>query len=374
MDTSRSFTVSAWAKVDDLKGYYAVVGQHGTRQDAFQIRYSPDVNRWVFGMTTSDDNSTDNYQWAMSDQVSQPGQWTLVTGVFDRNAMQIKIYLNGRLADRRAVPAVWQATGSTFIGSMYGSTAFFKGSLSQVQMWNQALTDGQVAALDNLAYYDTVSHTQGTASGGISLVDDADGCSSLIDMSNTGIVQGVRPASLRTDRSYTVEAWVKHDWTGSGVDPYARTAVSMTDSPYLPFALGYWPTSDANGTLHGKWGLTLSYSPDKAGGWVRVSDQDAADNTWTHIEAVYDAARNTATLYVNGVRQNTSVPTSAPTAVVGWNGSGGMSLGQDHWDGHTDPWYGGLAGVRLYSGVLTNAEIQSDRLTDDPGLLYGIEH
>jgi hypothetical protein len=296
--------------------------------------------------------------------------------VFDRNAMRIRLYLNGKLQDQHELSAVWQATGSLFIGSLAGVNAYFKGSISQVQMWNQALTDDEVASLDNLNYYDTMSHTQGTATGGVSLIDDADGCSAQIDTSNTGNVQGVRPVSLRTDRSYSVEAWVKHSWTQGGVDPYARSAVSTGDSPYLPFSLGYRPVNDANGTPHGKWSLMIGASSSQGGGWIQVSDQDAADNTWTHIEAVYDATRNTATLYVNGVKQNTSILSGASTTVVtGWNGSGGVSLGQDHWGGKVaDPWYGGLAGVRLYSGALTNTEIQSDKLTDDPGLLYGIEH
>jgi hypothetical protein len=381
LDTSRSFTVSAWAKVDDLKGFYTVVSQHGSLQDAFQIRYSYDVNRWIFGMTTSD-SATEDYQWALSDQVSQPGQWTLVTGVFDRTAMQIKLYVNGKRQATRSVSSVWQATGATFIGSMSGRTAFFKGSISQVQLWNRAMTDDQIAALGDVRYYDTVMHAQGSASGGISLVDDADGCSAQIDTTNTGNLQGTRPVNLRTDRSYTVEAWVKHTWTATqaqtvgAVDPSARTAVSTSDAPYLPFALGYRSVNDASGTPHGKWSLTVSSSPNQGGGWTQVSDQDAADNTWTHIVGVYDTYAHTATLYVNGVRQNTSAPTGASTTTVtGWNGSGGVSIGQDHWDGKTaDPWYGGIAGVRLYSGVLTAAEINKDMQIDDPGLLYGIEH
>jgi hypothetical protein len=381
VDTSRSFTVSAWAKVDDLKGYYTVVAQHGSLQDAFQIRYSFDVNRWVFGMTTSD-SATEDYQWALSDQVAQPGQWTLVTGVFDRASMEIRIYLNGKRQAARSVSSVWQAVGSTYIGSMSGHTAYFKGAIGQVQLWNQALTDDQVAALGDVRYYDGISHGQGAASGGISLVDDADGCSGQIDTTNTGNVQGTRPGNLRTDRSYTVEAWVKHTWTAAqaqalgAVDPYARTAVSTSDAPYLPFALGYRSVNDANGAPHGKWSFMVSSSPNQAGGWIQISDQDAADNRWTHIVGVYDAFAHIATLYVDGVRQNVSTPGGVSTDVVtGWNGSGGVSLGQDHWQGNTgDPWYGGLAGVRLYSGVLTTAEISKDKRVDDPGLLYGIEH
>ncbi|MFI9381436.1 LamG domain-containing protein [Kutzneria sp. NPDC052558] len=377
VDTSRSFTVSAWAKLDDLNNYYAVVAQHGIKQDAFQIRYSPDVNRWIFGMSAADDASADNYQWTYKDQAPQAGRWTLVTGVFDRGTMQIKLYLDGKLQSQRGVSAVWQATGSTSIGSLGGRSAFFKGAIGQVQMWNQALTDDQIAALDNLGYYDTVSRSQGSSVGGISLVDDADGCSAQVDSTNTGKMQAARPANLRTDHSYTVEAWVKHTWTAADVqasgpvDPNTRSAVSTSDAPNLPFALGY---RNVNG--HGKWSFTVSASPGQTGSWTAASDPDVADNTWTHLEGVYDATTHTATLYVNGARQSTAVTAAGATgSVAGWNGSAGVLLGQDTWNGQTtDQWHGGIAGVRIYSGILTDAEAVADKPIDDPGLLYGIRH
>lgn len=383
VDTSRSFTVSAWAKPEDLSGFYTVVTQHGTNQDAFQIRYSPDVNRWIFGMTTSDNASTDNYQWIYKDQTPQAGRWTLVTGVFDRASMQIKLYLDGKFQAQRTVTSVWQATGSLYIGSAGGRSNFFKGAVGQVQMWNQALTDDQIAALDSLGYFDTASKSQATASGGIVLARDGDGCSAQVDNTNTGKVQAARPANLRTDHSYTVEAWVKHTWTAAdvasqgAVDTRSRSAASTMDGPYLPFALGYRAVDDASGAHHGKWSLTVSASPDHGGGWIVYSDQDVSDNTWTHIEGVYDATANTAVLYVNGIKQTAAVVRagSSTDTVSGWNGSGGILLGQDSWAGQTtDQWYGGIAGVRIYSGILTNAETLADKRVDDPGLLYGIRH
>lgn len=383
VDTSRSFTVSAWAKPDDLNGYYTVVTQHGSSQDAFQIRYSPDVNRWIFGMTTSDNAATDNYQWTFKDQVPQAGKWTLVTGVFDRTAMQIRLYLDGKFQSQHAVSSVWQATGGLYIGSAGGRSDFFKGAVGQVQMWNQALTDDQIAALANLGYYDTASKSQASASGGVSLVRDGDGCSAQVDNTNTGKVQAARPANLRTDRSYTVEAWVKHTWTAADaaaqgpIDPHPRSAVSTSDGPYLPFALGYRAVNDANGAGHGKWSFTINASSNQGAGWIAVSDQDASDNTWTHIEGVYDFSTNTAVLYVNGIKQTAAVARagSSTDAVTGWNGTGGILLGQDSWAGQTaDQWYGGIAGARIYSGILTNAETLADKRVDDPGLLYGIRH
>jgi hypothetical protein len=88
-----------------------------------------------------------------------------------------------------------------------------------------------------------------------------------------------------------------------------------------------------------------------------------------HLAATYDMSTNTACLYVNGVKQSTCVtPRSAYPA-------DGVLIGRIQWNGvAADPWMGGIAGVRLYSGVRTAAQIQTDRTADDPGQLFGAVH
>jgi hypothetical protein len=63
LDTTQSFTVSAWAMISDLNGYYAVASQNAKHTSAFKIRYSPDVEAWIFGVTKMDATG-DSYQWA----------------------------------------------------------------------------------------------------------------------------------------------------------------------------------------------------------------------------------------------------------------------------------------------------------------------
>ncbi len=389
VDTSKSFTVSAWAKPDDLNGYYAVMTQHGSRQDGFQIRYSMDVHRWIFGMTSSDDNTTDNYQWAVGATVPQAGVWTLVTGVYDGSAGQIRLYLNGRLDASRSVTTTWNASAGLAVGAAVGGLNLFKGSIDQVQAWGQVLTDDQIAALAGNTYFDAVSGTAATGSGGITLGAEPDangnptGCAARFDNSWSGQADGTRPANLRTDRSYTVEAWVYHSWTSAdvaasgAVDPHARAAVGVSDTQFSPVLLGYRPWNDANGVAHGKWSLLVSCSASQPCGWFALSDGDAANNTWTHLAATYDPSTGTIALYVNGVKQNTfgSNGTPSGSGVAGWNGTGDLFIGRGIWTGQrSDEWYGGLAGVRVYGGIRQSAAINADRAADDPGSLFGNPH
>ena len=384
LNTSQSFTVSAWVKPDDLNGYYAVATQLGTKQDAFQIRYSVDVNRWIFGMTTSDDNSTDNYHWAVGTSTPQAGVWTMVTGVFDSSTMSLKIYVNGRLDGTGTAPTVWNAGGALRIGGAAGGPAPFKGAIGQVQAWGQALTADQIAGLAGITYFDTVPQTSGSAAGGDTLGAEPDangnptGCAARFDRTGAGQVAQARPANLRTDHSYTVEAWVYHSWTAADVaasgpyDPGSRAVFGVDDTSYSPILLGYRPWTDANGNTHGRWSLLVSCSAIGACGWIQLSDADAVNNTWTHLAATYDAATGQIALYVNGVRQNSPLVGGSAAPVTGWNGSGQLWLGRGTWSGqHSDPWYGGLAGVRLYAGVRTQDGILADRTTDDPGGLFG---
>lgn len=150
LNTQQSFTVSAWAKVNDLGGYYAVVGQNATHVSAFQIRYSPDVKAWIFGMPTVDATG-DNYQWAYTDNsVTQAGLWTHVTGVYDAQAHQISMYVNGVLMGQKAVTSVIPASGPFLVGATVFNdvgTAFFHGSISDVQAYQTALSGSEVSQL-----------------------------------------------------------------------------------------------------------------------------------------------------------------------------------------------------------------------------------
>jgi hypothetical protein len=382
VDTSNSYTVSAWAKPDDLTGYYGVASQSGAHTAAFLIRYSPDVNRWIFGTTSADETSSP-YTWAIGTSTPQAGVWALVTGVFDRSSQQMKLYVNGKLEATQAAPAVWNAAGSFGIGALTDNQNLFKGSIDQVQTWGTALTDDQVAALNGTTYYDSVSQTSGVASGGVSLGTDPNtagnptGCAAQFAKASAGQVAAPRPANLRTDRSYTVEAWVKHTWTSADVaangpvDPVSRSVITASDSQFSPLLLGYQSATDANGKAHGKWSFLVSYSSTVAGGWIQLSDSDAINNTWTHLVGVYDAATNTTALYVNGVKQNTFVVVATTPVVTGWNGTGELLIGRGIWTGQrTNDWYGGAAGVRVYSGIRRPIDIDGDAASDHPGLIF----
>jgi hypothetical protein len=381
--TTNSFTVSAWVKPDDLNGNYAVATQGGAHAGAFELRYSHDVNRWTFGMTGADDASS-TFTSAVGTSTPQAGAWALVTGVFDRAGMQMKLYVNGKREAVTPLPASWNAGGAFQIGSLLSRQDLFKGSVDQVQAWGTALSEDQIAALNGSAYYDSVSQTSAVATGGVALGTERDGagnptgCAAQFDKFTAGHVTLPRPATLRTDKSYTVEAWVNHTWTAADVaaqgpvDPLPQAAVGVDDVHFSPFLLEYRSVADTAGKAHGKWTFLVSNAAVATGAWLMESDSDAAVNTWTHLVGVYDGAVGTAALYVNGVKQNTvEVHTSTPV-VTGWNGAGSLFIGRGTWDSApSDQWYrGSVAGVRVYSGARAEHDMVGDRAKSDPTALF----
>ena len=382
VNTANSYTVSAWVKPDDLNGTYTVLSQPGSHAQNFVLRYAKDVNRWAFGVRAADDAAAP-MQWAVGTSTPAASTWSMVSVVLDADAMQARLYVDGKRESTVAAPAAWTATGNTVFGADSGGGNPFKGAVDQAGAWAMALSDDQIAGMDGFSYYDSVGQRPNSASGAVQLSTAADAsgsptaCSAQFDNSNTGQVDLPKPANFRTDKSFTVEAWVNHSWTAANVaaegpvDPWARAVVGGNDPQFSPFLLGYRSVADSAGRPHGKWSLLLSTSATTAGGWFALSDVDVVDNTWTHLAASYDASSHIVTLYVNDVKQNFFLTIGGGSSVVGRDGTGGLFLGRGTWNGiRSDPWYGGLAGVRVYSGLRGQAVVGSDFSKDDPRLLF----
>ncbi|MFF1609654.1 LamG-like jellyroll fold domain-containing protein [Amycolatopsis sp. NPDC058278] len=389
VDTARSFTVSAWVNLADLNADHTVLSQAGAQATNFVLRYDKTANRWAFGMSPAD-NTAAAMTWAMGTSVPQAGTWTLLTAAFDKVTRRFRLSVNGKHEADATVASAWTASGPLLLGAAPGGKNLFKGVLDQGQVWSHTLTDDQIAALTGQKYVDTVTNVTATASGGVSLAAESGnggepaGCAAQFDNTWTGRLVGPRPANFRTEKSFTVEGWVKHTWTAADinasgpVDPATRTLISTDEAQFSPFFLGYRPYEDEAGRDHGAWSLILTVpSADGVFGSIEYSDLDAVDNQWTHLAASYDVASKTMSLYVNGVLQQGRFSTASGNATgvdVGAS-TGGVLIGSGIWTGQrTNNLHGAVAGVRVFSGLRGTDAINTDRRLDDPGDLFGIVH
>ncbi|WP_189223158.1 LamG domain-containing protein [Saccharothrix coeruleofusca] len=369
VDTSRAFTVSAWAKLTRTDGYFTVLSQDGDRVSPFYLQYDPAVDRWRISAT---DRDADSPSTVSVNSLNPPevGEWTHLLATYEPNSRNATLYVDGEPQGSVAM-SFWQAGGSLVVGAARwnGDRAdHFPGTVDHVQLWDRELSAAEAAEAANLAVpraryqldersgsttLDEISEQTATRSGGTSWAGDPrDSAASRkkwlnFDSSGTGEVTAPAPAGLRTDRSYTVSAWVRQD----EFDHLARAAVGAGDARYSPFLLGYRPSE-------GKWGFLVSKSAATGDSWLALSDAPAEAGQWVHLAATYDATSGQIALYVNGTEQSSFSGTPDGTGVQSRVATGPLWIGRGIWEGQrNDVWRGDVDDVRLYSGVLSADEI-----------------
>ena len=154
LDTSASFSVSAWVQLNSLNQFSTAVSQDGSNVSGFFLQYvgpggGGDTGKFAFSLMAADDSS------AASSRVTSPfsalqNVWYHLTGVYDAGAHTATLYVNGKLVASRAVPATWKATGILAIGrGRFGGNAadHFSGMVDEVQAYSIALSQQAVEAL-----------------------------------------------------------------------------------------------------------------------------------------------------------------------------------------------------------------------------------
>ncbi|MFE6055313.1 LamG-like jellyroll fold domain-containing protein [Kitasatospora sp. NPDC056446] len=150
VDTTASYTVSAWAKVSDFSDYRSIVTQSGSQTAAFILQYSPTVG-WAFH-TTSTDVYSPVWRTASSGTAApKRDTWTHLVGVFDAPTGTMRLYVDGALAGTGTNTTAWNGTAGTVIGATMPANDsprdLMKGQVANVQLYRWALRDGDVADL-----------------------------------------------------------------------------------------------------------------------------------------------------------------------------------------------------------------------------------
>ncbi len=148
MDTSKSFTVSAWVKLNSLSVNSTFVSQNGTTNNGFQLYYSSGAQAWAFGRHSTDASGA---VWrAAYGSKATTGQWTHLVGVYDATAKEIRLYVNGRLtATRDWTYTPWNATGPLQIGRKLSSSAYGEyanAAISNIRIYPTALPPADASA------------------------------------------------------------------------------------------------------------------------------------------------------------------------------------------------------------------------------------
>ncbi|MFF4342166.1 ricin-type beta-trefoil lectin domain protein [Kitasatospora sp. NPDC001540] len=150
VDTTKSFTVSTWARADQLTDG-TVVSQNGAQASNFKLWPATDASgvNWRFAMATSDTAGTVSYD-ATTETVNssarvRTGAWTKLVASYNATTHQTALYVNGALAATGTHTTAVTGTGPVVIGhhQANGTAAGpFKGAVADLAVYPFATTPG----------------------------------------------------------------------------------------------------------------------------------------------------------------------------------------------------------------------------------------
>jgi hypothetical protein len=355
VDTSQSYSVAAWVKLNNLNGYQTAVSIDGNSVSNFFLQLRGDTGKFAFTTLASDTPQAGIV--ASASTAPSVGTWYHLVGVYD--GTYLRLYLNGVLQDTKSVSTPWQATGHTAIGrAKYNgaNTDFFNGQVDDVHFYAGALNTQQILALAStptayLQFDEGTGTTAGDFSGnnntgtlqsGATWTSGKVGAHAVsFDGTANGYVD-VPNAVVNTSQSYSVAAWVKLN----NLNGY-QTAVSIDGNSVSGFYL------QLRGDT-GKFAFTTLASDAPQAGVIASASAAPSVGTWYHLVGVYDATNHQIKFYLNGALQSTQSYTTA------WQAAGHTAVGRAKYNGNNVDFVNGqVDDVHLYNRVLSDQEIAS---------------
>lgn len=359
--TDRNFSVAAWVKLANASGSATVVSQDGDASSGFFLQFDKDSGKWAFRLPQADATVPTPVAVVRSLAPAAVGEWTHLVGVYDAGSRQIQLYVDGLSQGTAPTTAAADAQGPLRIGVAKEASdgGFFRhwvGELSGIAVYDRVLFASDVQALVNgpaLAGHWTLDETSGVTAGDTSpnqrpvtfppdTTWGAGRKDGAVELTGTGCGETTGPV-VRTDRSFTVAAWVN-----LADDSRSATVLSQRGTAASGFYLEFDSASRS-------WVFWLPHA-DTATPLRLVEAQGFRTpqvGVWTHLAAVYDGVRGQLRLYVDGLLSGQVA--GRPS----FNAAGPLLIGAGTAGVTVKQWRGGVDDVRVYEGVLADAEIRT---------------
>jgi hypothetical protein len=367
VDTTKTFAVSAWARLDRIGGHPAIVSQDSNRTAAFQLQANPD-GRWVFATFSDDVDHGGTHYRATSATPVKVGAWTHLLGTYDAASGAQRLYVNGRLEATVIRSRVWRGTGPLTIGRSwwFGTQVdFWPGTIDEVRVYDRGLSAKEIHDLAGLPANEEAflpldegtgtttvdvsgNYHVGTLDPGVSWTSGRVGPKAVRFDGGGGSIGSAGP-TVRTDGSFTVTAWARSDLDGYTGN---RNIVSQDGDRMAGFYLQHREGVGWTFKL-------LDSDTDNSNGDFVSDPADTELSSWVHLAGVYDAADQRIRLYVDGALKGSKAYT-APR----WNAAGRLRIGNAKWNGALGTgWKGVVDDVHVWTGVRTDDQVRAEYLS-----------
>ena len=151
LDTTGSYSISAWVNARSASDYMTVVSTGGQQSASAYLQYNSMFNAWTFISPSTDVLDPSAYLAVHASSPPTLNKWTHLLAVFDATSGTMRLYVDGTLIGSALNPTPWKATSKLSIGAVApGQTAagdWFNGSISDVRVYQQALTGADAGVL-----------------------------------------------------------------------------------------------------------------------------------------------------------------------------------------------------------------------------------
>ncbi len=360
-DTSASFAVTGWFKIDDAGRRQVAVSQDGTGEPGFAL--GVEGGTWFFRMPVNDVNSLG--RWQVDGAAATTG-WTYVSAIFDgaKKEMSLQVGNNApRVAQRRSLT---KSRGPLQIGRVLTKSGY-------ADNWGGAMAD--VSVFDRLIIADEVTGLQKTAPSRKAYwrLNAETSKVSPEERGGAGLTLGTG-ATIFKHPVLSLLGGGHLALTGNA-DSYASTSTNADMAGSFSISARVKLTSNCAGTpmtvfsQKGTNGSSVVVRCNNAGQWeLAMASTDTVAPEWTtkatdeapklvgkgdHLTLVYNGYAREVTLYVNGSF------TEAIQLVSPFVATGGVQLGRAWLDGaFKEHLSGAVDDVRVYDGVADKVLIE----------------
>ncbi|MGW5098782.1 LamG-like jellyroll fold domain-containing protein [Streptomyces nodosus] len=396
VNTSRPFTVSAWAKLDKKPtGAAVIAAQAGRDRPGFELYYSAAYDRWAFNQYSADAPDATPVRAMQADGVTAwAGGWVHLVGVHDSVADTLTLYVNGVKAGSTQLAGAFYADQSMYIGASNYSGAmgsYFPGTIDDVRLLDRPVSAEEVQQMfqrrplvesrwmfeetHGIGPVTTPNDVPGgsalTLNGGAKKSDAAFIDFGSLELDGVGGYAATTSVPVDTSGSYTVTAWAQ----AAALPQSSVAAVSAEGAVQSAFTMRFVPDA-ANPDDPGRWELAVPDKDSAGATVVRVTNNgfyDARD--WNHLAVVYDGFARQARLYVNGILQEVACSDAEDTgaddgtgceARASWAGNTpafkatkSFQVGRAKTDGTWGEYFPGLIDdVWTFQGALTDLQVE----------------